>query len=455
MRRVLFILALIIVFSSFVYADNVEVEVTPVTPDVFPGEKAEFTLTVTNLGNDDIAINVKAIDLNWELEQDLEKYTVKRRRARDITLVYEPLGELPAKKYGANLVVWNNDFRVEKILPVSVVDYEGLVDVNFISVPSIDPRKGTLIKLELDNKYKIDLDDLKVSLVSESFDESETVDLMAKESVELEFPVSLHPQSLEGSYPVRVKIDWDDNVAYDNFFDLNIETVRNVKELVNFEEGLLFDAVNIERFNEGNTVDTDDFVVEFSLFEKVFTSFDPEPTSVDKVDGRYEVVWSQNLSPGDTALIRYETNYRRPLFIVLVLIILVVVGYYLLRRSLKVKKKVVVVKRGDTTLLRVTLSLNNKGAQRIKLLTLIERIPNAVKAPNFGTVKPSKVSKAGNGTSVIWNIKSIGKGEERVYSYTVPIKLHKEGIVLPPAYVRYSEKGKRVMNTSNTVTLGR
>jgi len=199
-----------------------------------------------------------------------------------------------------------------------------------------------------------------------------------------------------------------------------------------------------------------DLVVEFTLLEKMFSSFETEPSKIEKVEGKYKLSWEQKISPGESFVLNYDTNYRRPLLIFLLVVVLVVVGYFLLRRSLKIRKKVVVVKKGDATILRVTLLLYNGGKFSIKLLTLVDRVPSAIKAPTlFGSVGPKKVGKIGDNVSLVWNIPVIAKGEELVYSYTIPVKLHKDGMILPSAYVRYSERGKRIMNASNTVSIGR
>ncbi|MBS3112333.1 hypothetical protein J4459_03645 [Candidatus Woesearchaeota archaeon] len=456
MKRLFIVLTLIFLFSTLVFADSVEVKVSPKKIDVFSGENVEYLVHVENKGNEDIALTIKSIDLNWILKQDFEKFVIEKRSSRDIDVIYEPLGKLSPRSYGINLIIWNDDMRIEKILPVNVINYEGLIGVDFKSLPSVDPRKGTLIKLGLTNKYNLDLKELKVNIFTESFEKIETVDLSPKGFEELEFPLELHPQQLEGDYPIRVKVLWGNELLYDNFFDLNIAGFTNIKEVVNFKDSFLASSVSVERTNEGNAVEMKDLVVEFTLLEKMFSSFETEPSKIEKVEGKYKLSWEQKISPGESFVLNYDTNYRRPLLIFLLVVVLVVVGYFLLRRSLKIRKKVVVVKKGDATILRVTLLLYNGGKFSIKLLTLVDRVPSAIKAPTlFGSVGPKKVGKIGDNVSLVWNIPVIAKGEELVYSYTIPVKLHKDGMILPSAYVRYSERGKRIMNASNTVSIGR
>lgn len=447
MRGYILLLALVLSATLVIAAQPLEVTVLPDLQEIVSGENANFIATIYNNKNENIEVTIKSLDLNWILEQDLERFTVPKKSSREIQLNYKPLGERKSGKYGINFVAMTEDNRVEKFIPVNIIDKKELIRIELVT-DKIDPRRDNIIKVIVKNNYNIKLSSLTLNFISDYLQDTRVIDLKEKEIMEIPYEIKLDPKLESGTYPLQIEVKRNEESITHQFFDLNIGGYTELKELEDATEGLLYKEVKLTKTNSGNAPVVQEFVKDFTFIEKVFTSFDPEPDDIQKSDGRYIVTWKKTIEPSGEISVSYTTNYRRSV-IILIIIIAAGTGYYLTsRRSVRVNKRVVVVSKGATSILKVTLSVSNHGESNLKYLKLMDRVPNPLKAPSSSG---GVARKEGQSYILLWEIKELVKKRELQYSYTVEVKSRLGGMVLPPAVVKYTEGVRRVVANSNSI----
>ncbi len=447
MRGYILLLTLVLSATLVIAAQPLEVTVSPDNQEIVSGENANFVATIYNNKNENVEVTIKSLDLNWILEQDLERYTITKKSNREIQLNYKPLGESRHGKYGVNFVAMTDDGRVEKFIPVNIIERKELIRIELVT-EKIDPRKENIIKIIVKNNYNIPLSGLTLNFISDYLKETRVIDLKEKEILEIPYTVKLDPKLESGKYPLQIEIMRKDESITQQFFDLNIGGYTDLKELEDLTEGLFYKEVKLTKTNSGNTPVVEEFTKEFTFLEKVFTSFDTEPDDIQKSDGRYIVTWKKTIEPSGEISISYTTNYRKPVIFLLIIIVGGAGYYFMSRRSVRVSKRVVVVSKGATSTLKVTLSVSNHGESNLKYLKLMDRIPNPLKAPSSsgGVLK-----KEGQSYILLWEIKDLAKRREVQYSYTVEVKSRLGGMMLPPAVVKYTEGVRRVVANSNSI----
>lgn len=447
MRGYILLLALVLSSILVTAVQPLEVTVLPDLQEIVSGENANFIATIYNNKNENIEVTIKSLDLNWILEQDLERFTVPKKSSREIQLNYKPLGESKPGKYGINFVAMTEDSRVEKFIPVNIIDKKELIRIELVT-DKIDPRKDNIIKVIVKNNYNIALSSLTLNFISDYLQDTRVIDLKEKEIMEIPYSIKLDPKLESGTYPLQIEIKRNDESITQQFFDLIIGGYTDLKELEDVNEGLLYQKVQLTKTNSGNTPVVEEFVKDFTFIEKIFTRFDPEPDDIQKSDGRYTITWKKTIEPSGEISVSYTTNYRSPV-IILIIILAGGTGYYIMsRRSVRVNKRVVVVSKGATSVLKVTVSISNHGESNLKYLKLIDRIPNPLKAPS---ASGCTVRKEGQSYILLWEIKELARKREVQYSYTVEVKSRLGGMVLPPAAIKYTEGVRRVVANSNSI----
>ena len=116
--------------------------------------------------------------------------------------------------------------------------------------------------------------------------------------------------------------------------------------------------------------------------------------------------------------------------------------------KLKLIKRTTFVKtKGGEFALKISLVVKAKDfVERIKI---VDKLPGMVKLyERYGTITPDKVDEQNK--RLEWNIESLDKGEERVFSYIIYSKMGVIGrFELPLARAVFDYKGKLMEMTSN------
>ena len=116
--------------------------------------------------------------------------------------------------------------------------------------------------------------------------------------------------------------------------------------------------------------------------------------------------------------------------------------------DLSLRKKVTFVKtKGGQFALKVTVRV--KAKKFIERINIIDKLPPLVKLyERFGAVAPDKIDLTHK--RLEWDIESLNKGEERIFSYIIYSKIGVVGrFELPNARIVYEKEGKVKKAESN------
>ncbi|MCR4284445.1 MAG: hypothetical protein NUV97_00170 [archaeon] len=215
--------------------------------------------------------------------------------------------------------------------------------------------------------------------------------------------------------------------------------------------GFLIKTYTISKINTGNVFESVEIDIEKNIISRLFTNFNIEPTFTERSGFIVKYVWTRDrLGPTEVLTVKSETNYILPLFFIIVLLI-VIFGFKRFRESkLVLNKSVKYVKtKGGEFALKVTLSL--KASKAISNVTLIDKIPIAVKVyEKFGMVKPDKIDPESR--RLHWHIGNLNAGEERIFNYIVYSKVGFVGkFALPEAVAVFEKEDKIHEVNSNQV----
>ena len=188
-----------------------------------------------------------------------------------------------------------------------------------------------------------------------------------------------------------------------------------------------------------------------NIFSRLFTSFNIEPTIIDRKGFTIEYTWlKEKLNPTETFTIKTKTNYIFP-FLIIIVIILAFLGFKRLAETkIEIKKSVHHVKtKNDEFALKITLSL--KAKKNIENVTIIDKVPAIVKIyKKFGMAKPDKIDAESR--RIHWNIGDLNAGEERIFTYIVYSKVGVVGkFSLPSALAVFEKDGQIHETESNKV----
>jgi len=207
------------------------------------------------------------------------------------------------------------------------------------------------------------------------------------------------------------------------------------------EYGIIINTKKISKLNEGNVISTTQTVIKKNIISRLFTSFNPEPNSVERKGLSVYYTWQRELKPGEELLITVKTNWLMPLLIVLLIIAVIILTKQLSKRNLSVKKRVTFVRaKGGEFALKVTIIVNaRKFVERIHV---IDRLPPITKLhERFGGETPKKIDAKNR--RIEWNFERMQDGETRVVSYIIYSKVGVLGkFELPTTTVVYEREGE-------------
>ena len=320
--------------------------------------------------------------------------------------------------------------------------------------PVVDPRKGVVLKLSLENQNRRILDKVDVKVRSRIVNKDYTTSLGALEKKTLTFIAEIdaktppHKDALQISVVVP-----DQDKAYQ--FDVmpvayEVAPYGGIVPQVSIESAFLKHTDRVLLVNEANRKLTHTYRVPAWFAKRWFIVTNPEAV-VESGD----LTWEVMLESGEMAELVLLYNYR-PLFWVL-LIVAVIIGAYLVFRSpLYVQKraKIVATHEGGITELKVVIELINrssKPARSIKVLDLVPHLASVVEEFKDTVLAPSKITPHENrGTLVRWDIDMMDAKEHRILMYRIKTKMGVlGGLSLPVAAAHFVFEGHERETASN------
>jgi len=339
------------------------------------------------------------------------------------------------------------DQKVENKLTINILNFKDVLEIGSESVD----LEATSVTFYVKNKYNVELKGLSAEFSSLLFKTSEEFDLKPYEKKE--FSVEVDPEKVKktkgGVYII-------DSVFSTEKGDVEISGnlyLGEKKGITTTEDksGWIIKTTTIRKINSGNMLENVEVTVTKNIFSRLFTSFNIEPTLVDRSGFTVEYTWTKNkLGPTEMFTVVAKTNYFFPLLIIaFIALVLFGIRRYSQTKIIVTKSVSPMKTKNDEFALKVRLSV--KSSRSVENLSLIDRVPAIVKIyKQFGTVKPDKIDA--DSRRVTWNIGDLKAGEERVYSYVIYAKVGVVGkFSLPGALAVFEKDGKVHEIESNQV----
>lgn len=447
-RQFAIILVLVFLVSISLASATVNDLVITHTGDgkVAPGAIATFKVSIFNSGNDRLVLDIgkdpfstlssswyeyisiepNRIELNGIETKEVEvnvkfKRTVPTDASYSTFITFVPIG----KQNG-----------VEYPFIMRVVPPEELLDIEFDVPERVKPGKELEVAVTLKNKLNILLSELEVYAASEIFEETKALKLLPLQEREEIFKIKIPEGAKPASYTMNLRVYFDKQLAAKKSVDFTISTVSDISTKEDTGKGFLKWWVTVTKSNVGNKAADDTYALPLTTFQRMFASYEPEPTT-----GVSGAQWDFTVNPNSEYVIKAVVNYRSLFWVIIVLASFAIFTYLVLARGVTIKKEVLMLHTNHEGMseLRIKLHIHNRSTKPLKDSALIEVLPHHIHPKmHFSTLQPDKIEKGESGIRLLWSIPEIAKHEERLVSYTIETKMGVLGkIVLPPSMLRY------------------
>ena len=463
MKKVGILLVLVIFCISFVSAsEDVIISHEAIKDKSLPDEEFIFSVSVENPRNVTDVFRFYAPTTYWEwvFRVDPASIRVEPESSREVMLYLTPYDDRDPGNYAVTLELVSNNYSYvsEKTsFNVEVLSYEDVIDVDLKLPSTIKSDEDNLFRVELGKTYDYSIPNLSIKLKSDYFEESAEIGILGDDKIEKEFLVGFDGDIEVGENEIRVLVYREGKLVLEKVETINIGAAGDVQEIGTPESGFLFYKETIERVNNQNAVSYETLNKKLTYFQKLFTEFSEEPTSVVKESNFYTYTWEFSLEPEEGKVIIIETDYRMFVYGLIGAIIIIWLLYLYFKKDLFLTKRVTSVQHSQENIstISVLLILKNKSMRKIRNVKLMDGLANVVEKPSdFGSISPTKIMRSVSGTKMMWDIPVIDPGAEIAISYTAKCKVKIIGkIQIPVALVKYIKSKRRVMVRSNKVRI--
>ncbi|RLE42788.1 hypothetical protein DRJ19_03495 [Candidatus Woesearchaeota archaeon] len=458
----LIVIVTVLAYVGFAAADF-ELSVEAIKDRIRPDETAKFRLTITNNHAAAQTFKIYSLDIEWDVTTTT--LTISSGEEKTLTVLAKPLKKFEPGVYGVKLYVKSlttGEFK-EKLLLVSIGEEENLsyapavsMDIDMIEV--LAPEEVVNVKVNLENKNILKLDNLSLVISSELGAFNKVVNLqldsLEKKTIELNFKIPKNQQPKE--YKVMFDLLHGNKALASEIKLVEVsESTPPFSREESVERKFLKIIKTVTFTNDGNVRNAQ--TVEIPA--RAFTSTIPKASIVSK-DGKKFFTWEIELAPGESSSIVLITNYR--IIFYLIVLALVCLFIYAKFRQVAIVKKtvsdVVVGEGGGIAKARVMIDLVNKSKKELRNVDILDILPNIAKVGKEfpeGTLKPSKIlAHKEKGTILNWKIDVLAPNEERLIAYDIESRLPViGGLRLPKARVRFEVDGKKKKVYSNSVRI--
>jgi len=431
---------------SLISAINLDVSEKAVSNVVITelDEPAVFELTIRNLEETDTFEIYSVVGLEITPE---ETFTIDsgERKIIEITVnLREPLKtQTGLRSFEYKIKNSKNEIQKEQFT-INLIDLE---DAFIINTENINPKSET-VTISIKSKATFLLDNTLIKINSAFFTYQSIIPLKPLETQEIKIPLDLEKIKTltAGSYILN--------------FEAEVEGQKAIKEiLIKFleqegifteetSEGTIIRRNEITKKNVGNVNKNIQIAKEKNLISYLFTTINLEPTQTAFQGFAVKYSWEKELIPNEELNVIIKTNWLYPIIIIIFIVLII----YLIKRSVEtdliVRKKVSFVNtKGGQFALKVTLRL--KARKYIERINLVDKLPSLVNLYNkFGAVPPNKIDL--NNKRLEWNIETLNKDEERIFTYIIYSKIGVVGrFELPSAKATFERNAKIKHQISN------
>lgn len=452
-----------------------QVKLTKITPSALPGEKAVYQMALTNLNEEPDTFILNFYKANkWSIETEKLSYLSGIYLQSGETAIFK-IYVIPSDvvNYGPhefNLDVTSkkggNSQQVSSIVIVkdpsnTVGGYIPSINLDVDFPEQVDPRKPFELKINLLNKNKLDIPELKITVESKLFNGEKATSLAPLERKTESFTVTYNPLTVPQNDLLMVTVSAEEG-SFSTKKVIKIVPYSDLKVEETSKKGFLKHTLTKTFFNDGNVINNDEITTPTTLFNQLFTSSMPKADLLVKDNQRY-LVWALNIPPQGTEVLVVATNFR-PLFIGIILLILGVIAYFVFRSPLVMSKEAVVINKDDKnsgmTHIKVLIHLKNrtnKPLEEVMIMDRVTHIAQVEKEFSHGTLAPDKILKhEKKGTVIRWSIATLEGYEERILTYKIKSRLAIVGNMrLPYASAKFKTPSGHVIkiNSNSAVAM--
>ncbi len=348
--------------------------------------------------------------------------------------------------YILNYAIFHGDERIDDEVVIKFINLQKAFEVG---ATDFDPESNSL-EVYIKNKENFNFENLHARFSSAFFELEK--DLELKPNEEKSFIVNLNKEDFKkliaGFYTLNAKIMSDDEEA-------NVEGIIKFleKDIVTTEKkdyGFVINSKIIKKENKGNVVVETETTIKKNIISRLFTTFSPEPSVIERKGSEVYYVWEQKINPGETMQVVVKTNWLFPFLLILIVIAVVIIVKKSSQKNLIIKKNVSFVKsKGGEFALKITLNLYAR--KYIERIRLIDRLPPLVKIyEKFGAEKPIRIDEKAR--RVEWAFEKLEAGEIRTISYIIYSKVAVLGRFILPSAIAIFEKNSKVEEVSSNTS---
>lgn len=444
MKKIITLLLILLVLPT-IFAINVNVEKTSSDEVMIYGisSPVSFDLEIKNLGASDDFGFYNLVGFNMF---PIGTTHINSGETKNVELQISSIGELDEHGlYTFQYFIRGND-KTEKQEQLTFRIIE-LGDAFTIGSGKLDTDSNS-IEIYIKNKVNFNFKDIDAKFSSAFFDLHKKFDLGPYE--EKTFTVELNNEDFKklqaGFYTLKSEVAVGSEVA-------NIEGIIEFNENPNLvtttkDYGFFINTKIVTKANAGNTFEKTETIVTKNILSRMFTTFSPEPDTVERSGTTVTYTWAKEIKPGESLEIVTKTNWLFPIVVILLIITSTLLIKRYLNTKLLLRKKVNFVRtKGGEFALKITILIHSKSY--IERVNVVDRLPNLVKVhKRFGGVEPSRIDERTK--KLEWNFEKLEAGERRIMSYIIYSRVGVVGkFALPTATAIYEKEGKIKESQSN------
>lgn len=438
------ILIIIVLAFPLATAMNLDISEKPLSNTIISelDEPAVFELTLRNLEKTDTFEIYSVIGL--EISPD-EPFTIQEGDKKTLTVEVKVPDTLRTKGRRAfEYKIKNSKNEIEE--RQFVLNIINLDDALIIIPENINPGTDST-SFSIKNTATFELD-LSINLNSAFFDQQIQLSLKPSETREIEIPIEQEKMKTlsAGNYLTNIEIKVQNQKLTKEIIIRFLE--QEGIDTQETDEGFLITRKEITKKNVGNMNKEVEITAEKNILSYLFTTLNTEPTEISFQGAEVRYIWKKELIPNEELKIIIKTNWFYPIIIIIFIILIIYLIKMSVEMDLILRKKVSFVKtRGGQFALKITLKL--KAKKFIERINIVDKLPHLVKIyERFGAVPPDKIDLRNR--RLEWNIGSLNKGEERIFTYIIYSKIGVVGrFELPEAKAIYEKEGRIKSSTSN------
>jgi hypothetical protein len=405
-------------------------------------QPATFNMSITNNGHSDFLLIYTFFGGGLT---PTEKIYISKDETKnlEVTVLPRPNWNLKGITNFNYFIQGKDSTEIEEKLTVKIINLE---DAFKIGAADLNPESSS-IQVYIENPVNFNFENLEVNFNSPFFELKETLSLKPyeKKSFTIQLDQEDYNKLSAGYYTLTADVQVGDVKAT---IEGKINFVeKNILKTTSRDFGLIVNSKVISKTNEGNTLEVTQTVIKKNILSRLFTSFSPEPTNVNRQGGKVYYTWDQEIEPGESEEIIVRTNWLLPFLIIILVIGIVILTKKTTNRNLEIRKRISFVKaKGGEFALKVTIIIAAK--KYLERVRLVDRLPPLVKMyERFGGEEPSRIDKEKK--KLEWDFENLDAGEKRVVSYIVYSKVGVLGRFALPAAIGMFERDGKIKEVSS------